>query len=103
MERARREAQERAASEAHLKFERAAFQRAATEARGRAERAAVDKTAAQSQDRNAAQAQERDAAQSREKQQKNENDLESFFGMGARANSPPKQRATTSVMINSRY
>lgn len=95
VERARREAQGRAASEAHLKFERAAFQKAATEARRRAERAAVDRTAAQSQ--------ERTAAQSQEKQHKNENDLESFLGMGARANSAPKQRATTSVMINSRY
>ncbi|KAH7678702.1 DnaJ domain-containing protein [Dioscorea alata] len=96
VERARREAQERAASEAHLKFERAAFQRMVTEACRRDERAAVDKIAAQSQEKTAAQSQVRDATQSREKQHKNENDLESFFGMGTRANSAPKQRATTS-------
>ncbi|XP_072974984.1 auxilin-related protein 2-like [Typha angustifolia] len=82
VERAAKEAKEKAAAE------RAAVERAAAEARKRAERAAVERAAAE--------ARERLAAAAREKQQKSENDLESFFGMGSRANSAPKQRATSS-------
>ncbi|XP_008800820.2 auxilin-related protein 2-like [Phoenix dactylifera] len=83
-------AKERAAAEAREKAaaERAAVERAAAEARIRAERAAVDRANAE--------ARERAAAAAREKQNKTENDLESFFGMGARANSAPKQSATSS-------
>ncbi|XP_010914450.1 auxilin-related protein 2 isoform X1 [Elaeis guineensis] len=83
-------AKERASAEAREKAaaERAAVERAAAEARMRAERAAVDRAHAE--------ARERAAAAAREKQNKTENDLESFFSMGARANSAPKQRATSS-------
>ncbi|KAJ6798661.1 auxilin-related protein 2-like [Iris pallida] len=94
-ERAAGEARERAAAEAREKAarertamearERAAVDRAAAEARHRAERAAVDRAHAE--------ARERAAAAAREKQYKTENDLDSFFGMGPRANSAPKQRA----------
>ncbi|CAL9075705.1 unnamed protein product [Musa textilis] len=101
-ERAAAEAKERAAVEAREKAaaaaarERAAVDRAAAEARRRAERAAVERAAAEARERAAAEARERAAAAAREKQQKPENDLESFFGMGARATSAPKERATPS-------
>jgi hypothetical protein len=49
----------------------------------------VERAAAESRERQAAAAA---AAAAREKQSKPD-DLESFFGMGARANSAPKQRA----------
>eukprot|EP00262_Sarcandra_glabra_P000462 TRINITY_DN10544_c0_g2_i1.p1 TRINITY_DN10544_c0_g2~~TRINITY_DN10544_c0_g2_i1.p1 ORF type:complete len:675 (+),score=197.46 TRINITY_DN10544_c0_g2_i1:86-2026(+) len=92
-ERAAAEARERAAAEAREKAatearERAAVERAAAEVRLRAERAAVDRVTAE--------ARERAATVAREKLQKTENDLESFFGMGARPNSAPRQRAGTS-------
>ncbi|XP_073009007.1 auxilin-related protein 1-like [Typha latifolia] len=87
-ERAAAETREKTAAEARAKAERAAVQRAAAEARQRAERAAVERAAAE--------ARERHAAAAREKQQKADNDLESFFGMGSRANSAPKQRAAPS-------
>ncbi|KAH7655032.1 DnaJ domain-containing protein [Dioscorea alata] len=92
------EARERAAAEAREKEarERAAVERAAGEARLRAERAAVERAAAEARERAAAQARERAAAEARQKQQKNDDDLESFFNMGARANSAPKQRAMPS-------
>ncbi|CAL9781832.1 unnamed protein product, partial [Musa acuminata subsp. burmannicoides] len=101
-ERAAAEAKERAAAEAREKAaaaaarERAAVDRAAAEARRRAERAAVERAASEARERAAAEARERAAAAAREKQQKPENDLESFFGMGARATSAPKERATPS-------
>ncbi|XP_077231577.1 auxilin-related protein 2-like isoform X2 [Tasmannia lanceolata] len=75
VERATKEARDRAAADARLRAERAAVEKANAEARRRAERA---------------------AAVARERQQKSENDLESFFGMGSRPNSAPKQRATPS-------
>ncbi|KAG1365240.1 auxilin-related protein 2 [Cocos nucifera] len=91
-ERAAAEARERSAAEAREKAaaakERAAVERAAAEARIRAERAAVDRANAE--------ARERAGAAAREKQNKTENDLESFFSMGARASSAPKQRAPSS-------
>ncbi|KAL3021122.1 hypothetical protein AAZX31_05G181300 [Glycine max] len=135
VERATREARERAAAEARQRAERAAVEKANAEARGRAERAAVqraqaeareraaaeakeraEKAAAEVKDREtrerataaraevearvkaeraaveraAAEARERAAAAARMNQQKNENDLESFFGMGARASSVPR-------------
>ncbi|KAL6847421.1 hypothetical protein ACP4OV_023274 [Aristida adscensionis] len=96
-ERAAAEAKERAAAESKEKAagqardraaaERAAVERAQQEARRRAERAAVERAAAEARERQAAAA----AAAAREKQSKPD-DLESFFGMGARANSAPKQR-----------
>jgi hypothetical protein len=99
-ERAAAEAKERAAAEAKEKAtsqardraaaERTAVDRAQQDARRRAERASVEKAAAE--------AWERQAAAAREKQSKPD-DLESFFGMGVRANSAPKQRAPTAVII----
>ncbi|KAG0530856.1 hypothetical protein BDA96_05G223200 [Sorghum bicolor] len=86
-ERERTAARERAAAE------RAATERAQQEARKRAERAAVERAAAEARERQAAAAAAA-AAASREKQS-TPDDLESFFGVGARANSAPKQRAPT--------
>ncbi|PWA95227.1 dnaJ domain-containing protein [Artemisia annua] len=144
VERANREARERATAEARLKAERAAVQRAQTEARERAaagakeraekvaaearERASAEKAAAESREKEArekaavakaqaearrraertavervtAEARERAAAEAREKaaaaakmnQQKNDNDLDSFFPVGSPPNSAPKARAT---------
>ncbi|KAM0921789.1 hypothetical protein ACQ4PT_006709 [Festuca glaucescens] len=105
-ERAAAESKERAAAEAKEKAaaqtrdrvtaERAAVERAQQDARRRSERAAVERAAAEVRERQAAEARERQAAAAaaaaREKQSKPD-DLESFFGMGARANSAPKQRA----------
>uniref|UniRef100_A0A0E0EKE7 J domain-containing protein n=1 Tax=Oryza meridionalis TaxID=40149 RepID=A0A0E0EKE7_9ORYZ len=116
-ERAAAEAKERAAAEAKEKVatqardraaaERAAVERAQQEARRRAERAAVERAASEARERQAAEARERQAAAAaaaaaaKEKQSKPD-DLESFFGMGARANSAPKQRAPTAdSMFNS--
>ncbi|KAG8093142.1 hypothetical protein GUJ93_ZPchr0012g19376 [Zizania palustris] len=113
-ERAAAEAKERAAAEAKEKAatqardraaaERAAVERAQQEARKRAERAAVERAASEARERQAAEARERQAAAAaaaaavREKQSRPD-DLESFFGMGSRANSAPKQRAPTVVII----
>ncbi|RWV86842.1 hypothetical protein GW17_00051222 [Ensete ventricosum] len=82
-ERATREVQEWSAAEGQLEAERAAagaHERAAANARERAAAEARDKAAGR-------------------KQQKSENDLESFFSMGTQASSTPKQRAT----VVSRY
>ncbi|XP_061346827.1 auxilin-related protein 2-like [Gastrolobium bilobum] len=152
VERATREARERAAVEARQRAERAAVDKANTEARERAERAAVQRAQAEARERAAAGAKERAekvaaeakeretrerataataetearvkaeraaveraAAEARERaaaaarmnqqnarmnQQKNENDLESFFGMGAQASSasrPPRANSSDSV------
>ncbi|KAF2284711.1 hypothetical protein GH714_029480 [Hevea brasiliensis] len=81
-EKAAAEARERANAEAR---ERAAVARAEADARQRAERAAVERAAAEARERAAADARERAAAASRANQQKtdaqqrNDNDLESFF------------------------
>ncbi|CAL0327741.1 unnamed protein product [Lupinus luteus] len=83
-EKAAAEAQEREARE------RAAATRAEVEARVKAERAAVQRATAEARERAAAEALERAAAASRANQQKNDNDLDSFFSMGARANSAPR-------------
>ncbi|GER54597.1 chaperone DnaJ-domain superfamily protein [Striga asiatica] len=92
-ERAAAEARERAAAEAREKEtrDRAAVARAEAEARRRAERAAVERAAAEARERAAAEARERAAAASKMNQQKNDNDLESFFNMG-RASSAPRAR-----------
>ena len=141
VERATREARERAAAEARQRAERAAVGKANAEARERAERAAVqrahaeareraaaeakeraEKAAAEAKEREAreraaaaraeaearvkaeraaervaAEARERAAAAARMNQQKNENDLESFFGMGGRPNSAPRPPRTNST------
>ncbi|GMP90069.1 hypothetical protein CsSME_00041362 [Camellia sinensis var. sinensis] len=125
-ERAAAEARERAAAELRLKAERAAAEareraekaaaeareranseareKAATasktdaEARCRAERAAVERAAAEARERAAAEARER-AAAARMNQQKNDNDLESFFSMGSRPSSAPRPRANTSDSV----
>ncbi|KAG4109400.1 hypothetical protein ERO13_1Z050099v2 [Gossypium hirsutum] len=124
VERATREARERAAAEARARAERAAVEKAATEARERAERAAAaaeareraERAAAEARERTAAtkaeaearlraeraaaeraaaEARERAAASARASQQKNDDDLESFF-MGSRASSAPRPRANSS-------
>ncbi|MQL92975.1 hypothetical protein Taro_025620 [Colocasia esculenta] len=92
-----RVAREKAAMGAREKAERAAVERAAAEARARAQRAAVERATAEARERAAVEARERAASMAREKQQKNENDLSSFFGMGARATSAPKERAAPSA------
>jgi len=148
VERATREARERAAAEARQRAERAAVEKANAEARGRAERAAVqraqaeareraaalakekaEKAAAEAKEREAqeratatraeaearvkaearakaervtaervaAEARERAAAAARMSQQKNENDLESFFGMGRASSAPRPPRTNSSV------
>ncbi|EOX93652.1 hypothetical protein QQP08_000761 [Theobroma cacao] len=101
VQRAQAEARERAAAEARERAERAAAEarereareRTATakieaETRLRAERAAVERAAAE--------ARERAAAAARASQQKNDNDLESFFSMGSRPSSAPRPRANSS-------
>ncbi|KAK9282079.1 hypothetical protein L1049_004991 [Liquidambar formosana] len=89
-EKAAAEARERANAEAREKEarERAAVARAESEGRIKAERAAVERAAAE--------ARERAATAARANQQKNENDLESFFSMGARPSSAPRPRANSS-------
>ncbi|KAG5031793.1 hypothetical protein JHK85_015775 [Glycine max] len=113
VQRAQAEARERAATEAKERAEkasaeakerevreRAAAARAEPEARVKAERAAVERAAAEARERAAAQARERAAAAARMSQQQNDNDLESFFSTGARANSaprPPRSSSSDSV------
>ncbi|RDX74542.1 Auxilin-related protein 2, partial [Mucuna pruriens] len=113
VQRAQAEARERAAAEAKERAEKAAAEakerearergtaaRAEAEARVKAERAAVERAAAEARERAAAEARERAAAAARMNQQKNENDLESFFGMGSRATSaprPPRANSSDSV------
>ncbi|MCD7469247.1 hypothetical protein HAX54_008118 [Datura stramonium] len=99
VQRAQAEARERAAAEAKERAEKAAAGarekearekasavKVEAEARRRAERAAVERAAAE--------ARERAAASARMNQQRNDNDLESFFSMG-RASSAPKTRTST--------
>ncbi|XP_027903407.1 auxilin-related protein 2-like [Vigna unguiculata] len=103
VQRAQAEARERAAAEAKERAEKAAAEakerevreraaaaRAESEARGKQERAAVERAAAEARERAAVQARERAAAAARMNQQQNDNDLESFFSTGARANSAPR-------------
>jgi len=105
-ERAASEAKERAekaAAEAKEREvrERASSARAESEARAKQERAAVERAAAEARERAAAQARER-AAAVRMNQQQSDNDLESFFSTGARANSaprPPRSSASVSTYL----
>ncbi|KAI3694858.1 hypothetical protein L1987_77839 [Smallanthus sonchifolius] len=96
-ERASAEATEKAAAEAREKAarEKAAVARAEAEARRRAERAAVERVAAEARQRAAAEARDRAAAAAAAKmnQQKNDNDLESFFS--SRPSSAPRPRTTS--------
>lgn len=99
-ERASVEASEKAAAEAREKAarEKAAVARAEAEARRRAERAAVERVNAEARQRAASEARDRAAAAaaaSKVNQQKNDNDLESFFS--SRPSSAPRPRATSSV------
>nr|CAD1829955.1 unnamed protein product [Ananas comosus var. bracteatus] len=119
VQRAQAEARERAATDAKVRAERAAAEareraavdareraaaearerRATAEARQRAERAAVERAAAEARERLAAAAREKQQQQQQQQQYKAENDLESFFSMGSRANSAPKQRAPPSETV----
>nr|GEU52331.1 auxilin-related protein 2-like [Tanacetum cinerariifolium] len=121
-ERASLEAYERQSAEARLKSEWAAFQRAQAEARERAadgakdraervadevkekaeaetgrraERVAFERVAAEARKRAAAEARDK-ASTLRMNQQKNDNDLESFFTTSSRPNSAPRPRTTSS-------
>ncbi|XP_076905414.1 auxilin-related protein 1-like [Bidens hawaiensis] len=98
-ERASVEAAEKVAAEAREKAarEKAAVARAEAEARRRAERVAVEWVAAEARQRAAAEARDRAAvaaAAAKVNQQKNDNDLESFFS--SRPSSAPRPRATSS-------
>ncbi|KAK4376160.1 hypothetical protein RND71_006837 [Anisodus tanguticus] len=110
VQRAQAEARERAAAEARERAEKVAAEarekeahekasaakaEAEAEARRRAERVAVERAAAEARQRAAAEARERAAAATRMNQQKNDDDLESFFNMGSRANSAPKTRTSS--------
>ncbi|KAJ9548809.1 hypothetical protein OSB04_021352 [Centaurea solstitialis] len=96
-ERASAESSERAAAEAREKAarEKAAVAKAEADARRRAERIAVERVAAEARERAALDARDRAAAAARTNQQKNENDLESFFNMGSRPSSAPRPRTTS--------
>ncbi|KAL6967881.1 hypothetical protein U1Q18_033690 [Sarracenia purpurea var. burkii] len=113
VQRAQAEARDRAAAEARERAEKAAAEarektnaearekaaaaaRAEAEARRRAERAAVERAAAEARDRAAAEARERASAAARMNQEKNDNDLESFFSMGSRPSSAPRPRSNSS-------
>uniref|UniRef100_A0A0D9XV02 J domain-containing protein n=1 Tax=Leersia perrieri TaxID=77586 RepID=A0A0D9XV02_9ORYZ len=91
-ERIAAEARDRATSEAKEReraaAERTAAERVQQEARKRAERVAVERAAAEARERQA-------AAAAARKKQSSADDIESFFGAGARANSEPKQRTPT--------
>lgn len=110
VQRAQSEARERAAADAKERAEKAAAEakdrgareraaaaKAEAEARVRAERAAVERAAAEARERAAAEARERAAAAARMNQQKNDNDLESFFG-GGRPSSAPRPPRTNSTV-----
>uniref|UniRef100_A0A3Q7HZN3 J domain-containing protein n=1 Tax=Solanum lycopersicum TaxID=4081 RepID=A0A3Q7HZN3_SOLLC len=62
----------------------------------RATREALERAAAEARERAAAEARERAAASARMNQQRNDNDLESFFSMG-RASSAPKTRTSDNI------
>ncbi|KAL6555501.1 hypothetical protein OROHE_007173 [Orobanche hederae] len=100
------EARERAAAEAREKEARdkSAVAKAEAEARRRSERAAVERAAAEVRERAAAEARERAAAAAAAKmnQQKNDNDLESFFSMG-RASSAPRARTNSSDPFSEQF
>ncbi|KAK0591074.1 hypothetical protein LWI29_035288 [Acer saccharum] len=115
VQRAQAEARERAAADARERAEKAATEarertnaeardraaalaKAEAEVRLRAERAAVERAAKEARERSAAEARERAAAAARanQNQQRNDNDLESFFSMGSRPSSAPRPRANSS-------
>ncbi|KAA8550493.1 hypothetical protein F0562_002177 [Nyssa sinensis] len=101
------EARGRASAEATEKEarEKAAVARAEAEARRRAERAAVERATAEARERAAAEARERAAAAAaaRTNQQKNDDDLESFFSMGSRPSSAPRPRANSSDPVDPQF
>ncbi|KAI7755322.1 hypothetical protein M8C21_030168 [Ambrosia artemisiifolia] len=79
-----------------LEKEKAAVAKAQAEARRRAERAAVERVTAEARERAVAEARKRaaaTAAAAKTSQQRNDNDLDSFFSMGSQPNSVPKARA----------
>ncbi|KAL3531016.1 hypothetical protein ACH5RR_010338 [Cinchona calisaya] len=94
-ERANAEAGEKEARDKEVR-DRAAVEKAAAEARRRAERAAVERAAAEARERAAVEAREKAASAARANQQRNDNDLESFFNMGSRPSSAPRPRANNS-------
>ncbi|ESW31865.1 hypothetical protein PHAVU_002G274800 [Phaseolus vulgaris] len=104
VQRAQAEARERAAAWAKEKAEKAAAEAKEREAQERATSARAEaearvKTERASVERAAAEARERAAAAARMSQQKNENDLESFFGMGRASSAPRPPRANSSDSV----
>ncbi|GJR91816.1 DnaJ domain-containing protein [Tanacetum coccineum] len=98
VQRAQAEARERAAAGAKDRAERAADEvkeKAEAETRHRAERVALERVATVARKRAAAEAQDK-ASTLRMNQQKNDNDLESFFSTSSRPNSAPRPRTTSS-------
>ncbi|KAE8676303.1 Auxilin-related protein 1 [Hibiscus syriacus] len=93
VQRAQAEARERAAAEARERAEKAAAE--AREREARSKNAAAKAEARSRAERVAAEAQERAAATARASQQKNDDDLESFF-TGSRPSSAPRPRANSS-------
>ncbi|KAE8699576.1 Auxilin-related protein 2 [Hibiscus syriacus] len=95
VQRAQTEARERAAAEARERAERAAAETREREARSRDAAAKAEAEARSKAERAAAEARERAAATARANQQKNDDDLESFF-MGSRPSSAPRPGANSS-------
>ncbi|KAK9162361.1 hypothetical protein Syun_003263 [Stephania yunnanensis] len=103
--------------------ERAAVQRAQAEARQRAAEGAkqrAERAAAEARERSQAEAREKAAAAAKSEvderlkaeraasfaganQQKNENDLESFFSMGTRSNSAPRSRTSSDPAFDGQF
>ncbi|CAO2836906.1 unnamed protein product [Amaranthus hypochondriacus] len=118
--RAERVAVQRAQAEARERAERAAVQRVQAEARERAAAGAkerAEKAAAEAREKGKAEAREKEAREkearekearertastARSNQQKNDDDLESFFSMG-RASSAPRPRATSSDPFETQF
>ncbi|XP_038713543.1 auxilin-related protein 2-like [Tripterygium wilfordii] len=107
VERATREARERAAVEARLKAERAAVEKANSDARGRAERAAVQRAQAEARERAAAAARERAeraAAEARERATAEAREREArekaAVAKAERAAAEARERASTAGRAN---
>lgn len=108
---AEKAAADKAAAEAKEKEtrekEKAAVAKAQAEARRRAERAAVERVTAEARERAAAEARERAAAAAttaaKVNQQRNEDDLDSFFSMGSQPNTVPKARTSSNVSNFNRF
>ncbi|XP_075519770.1 auxilin-related protein 2-like [Primulina tabacum] len=105
-ERAAAEARERAATaEAREKeiANKAAAAKAEAEAKRRTERAAFERASAEARERAAVDARERAAAAAKANQRKNDNDLDSFFGMGRASSAPRARENSTDSMFDQQF